>query len=40
MTSRSAHLPSVRGNMIDVEFKHLTKQKFNELKRNIMEMYL
>ena len=29
MTSRSAHLPSVRGNMIDVEFKHLTKQKFN-----------
>ena len=26
MTSRSAHLPSVRGNMIDVEFKHLTKQ--------------
>ncbi|WP_326008371.1 FAD/NAD(P)-binding protein [Staphylococcus haemolyticus] len=32
MTSRSAHLPSVRGNMIDVEFKHLTKQKFNELK--------
>ncbi|MDO0994668.1 FAD/NAD(P)-binding protein [Staphylococcus borealis] len=32
MTSRSAHLPSVRGNMVDIEFKYLTKQKFNELK--------
>lgn len=26
MTSRSAHLPSVRGTMIDVTFKYLTKE--------------
>ncbi|AXZ23127.1 FAD/NAD(P)-binding protein [Staphylococcus warneri] len=32
MTSRSANLPSVRGQMVDIEFTHLTKQKFNDLQ--------
>lgn len=32
MTSRSANLPSVRGNMKAINFKHLTKSKFNEVK--------
>ncbi|PTE68998.1 pyridine nucleotide-disulfide oxidoreductase [Staphylococcus devriesei] len=32
MTSRSAYLPSVRGKMIPITFKHLTKENFNKLK--------
>lgn len=32
MTSRSANLPSVRGNMVEIDFKYLTKEKFNEIK--------
>lgn len=32
MTSRSANLPSVRGKMVDIEFKHLTKDNFNKIK--------
>ncbi|HDM4328943.1 FAD/NAD(P)-binding protein [Staphylococcus aureus] len=34
MTSRSAHLPSVRGTMIDVTFKYLTKDKLNDIKKH------
>ncbi len=36
MTSRSAHLPSVRGTMIDVTFKYLTKDKFKMTLKNII----
>lgn len=32
MTSRSANLPSVRGEMIDITFNHLTYEHFNEIK--------
>ncbi|MDT4036551.1 FAD/NAD(P)-binding protein, partial [Staphylococcus hominis] len=32
MTSRSAQLPSVRGNMRKIEFQYLTKSKFNDIK--------
>lgn len=32
MTSRSAQLPSVRGNMKKIEFQCLTKSKFNDIK--------
>ncbi|MGT9231351.1 hypothetical protein ACVV5W_14220, partial [Enterococcus faecalis] len=32
MTSRSANLPSVRGKMVDIEFTHLTKQRFNDIQ--------
>ena len=32
MTSRSAQLPSVRGNMKKIEFQYLTKSKFNDIK--------
>ncbi|HCX1019078.1 TPA: FAD/NAD(P)-binding protein, partial [Staphylococcus aureus] len=34
MTSRSAHLPGVRGTMIDVTFKYLTKDKLNDIKKH------
>ncbi len=34
MTSRSAHLPSVRGTMIDVASKYLTKDKLNDIKKH------
>ncbi|ARJ11211.1 FAD/NAD(P)-binding protein [Staphylococcus lugdunensis] len=32
MTSRSAQLPSVRGNMQEITFRYLTKQTFNSIK--------
>ena len=34
MTSRSANLPSVRGEMIPITFNHLTKHRFNLIKKN------
>ncbi|MDH5059404.1 FAD/NAD(P)-binding protein, partial [Enterococcus faecalis] len=32
VTSRKGHLPSVRGEMPDIEFKYLTPENFNEIK--------
>lgn len=37
MTSRSANLPSVRGTMIDVTFKYLTKDKLNDIKTSFRQ---
>lgn len=33
VTSRKGHLPSVRGNMPEIQFKYLTPEKFNEIKK-------
>ena len=33
MTSRKGHLPSVRGDMPEIQFKYLTPENFNEIKK-------
>ncbi|WP_436965798.1 FAD/NAD(P)-binding protein [Staphylococcus shinii] len=33
VASRKGRLPSVRGEMPDIDFKHVTPEKFNEIKR-------